>query len=233
MANFFQRRKRTIFMVTIIGFVLGTFVGFGGYYLTRGWRADTVAVVNGKKILYQTYLNYFQRVIDNLREQNQELTDEIIKQKKQEILSDLIQEEIFYQEAKKYGIRVSDQELAADIQRFPAFQKDNRFDRGTYFQVLHYVLRMTPEEFEESRRRAIAIAKLRSLIASAVKITDKELEIAYLQERGNLKKFETEKEDFRQTYLSQKTLLAFNEWFQQLGRQVKVKVYLEERERGG
>lgn len=233
MMNFLRRYNRTILLITGIGFIAGAFVGFGEYYFTRGWRADTVALVNGKKILYNTYLNYLQRSINNLREQNQEITDDLIKQKKQEILSDLIQEEIFYQEAKKYGITVTDEELAADIQRFPAFQKDNHFDHNTYFQVLHYALRMTPEEFEESRRRTIMVAKLRSLIAQSVKVTEKELELAYLQEKGDLKNYFRDYETFRQNYLSQKTVLVFNEWFQQIGRQVKVKTYLEERERGG
>lgn len=233
MMIFLRRHSKTILLITVIGFIFGAFVGFGGYYFTRGWRMDTVATVNGKKIFYNTFLNYLQRVIDNLRDQNQEINDELIKRKKEEILSDLIQEEIFYQEAKKYGIVVTDEELAMDIQRFPAFQKDNRFDRGTYFQVLRYALRMTPQEFEESRRRSIAIAKLRYLIASSVKVSDKELEIAYLQEKGDLTNYFKDKETFRQNYLSQKTILVFNEWFQQLGRQGKIKVYLEEREKGG
>lgn len=232
MMNFFRRHSRTILLITVIGFIAGTFVGFGGYYFTRGWRADTVALVNGKKILYSTYLNYLQRLINNLREQNQEVTDELIKQKKQEILSDLIQEEIFYQEAKKYGITVTDEELAADIQRFPAFQRDNRFDQGTYFQVLRYALQMTPQEFEESRRRTIMIAKLRYLIGSSIKVSAKELELAYLEEKSDLKDFFRDYETFRQNYLAQKTVYVFNEWFQQLGRRVKVKTYLEERERG-
>ncbi len=230
--NFFGRYSRTILLITVIGFIAGSFIGFGGYYFTSGWRADTVALVNGKKILYNTYLNYLQRLISNLRDQNQEVTDELYNRKKQEILSELIQEEIFCQEAKKYGIVVTDEELAADIQNFPAFQKDNRFDRNTYFQVLQYALRMTPEEFEESRRRTIMIAKLRYLIAGSVKTTEKELELAYLQEKGDLKNYFRDYATFRQNYLSQKTLLVFNEWFQQLGRQVKVKTYLEERERG-
>lgn len=232
--NFFQRHSRTILLITTIGFLFGAFVGFGGYYFTRGWRADTVATVNNKKIFYHTYLNYLQRVINNLREQNQDITDELIRQKKQEILSDLIQEEIFYQEAKKYGINVIEEELIADIQHFPAFQSaQGGFDQNTYFQVLHYALRMTPEEFEESRRRTIAIAKLRSLIASSIKVSTKELELAYLEEKGDLKNYFRDYETFRQNYLSKKTVLVFNEWFQQLGRQAKIKVYLEEREKGG
>jgi len=232
MMNFFRRYSRTILLITVIIFTAGAFVGFGGYYFTRGWRADTVALVNGKKILYSAFLNYLQRTINNLQEQNQEITDELLKQKKEEILRDLIQEEVFYQEAKKYGIIVTDEELAADIQRIPAFQKDNHFDHNTYFQVLRYVIRMTPEEFEESRRRTIAIAKLRYLIAGSVKVTDKELELVYLQEKGDLKNYFRDYETFRQNYLDQKTFFVFSEWFQQLGRQLKVKVYLEERERG-
>ena len=90
-------------------------------------------------------------MLRNLREDKESeepVTDETIQAKKQEVLRDLIQEEVFTQLAKQYGIAISDSELAADIQRYPAFQKDGRFDQTAYFQTLYFGLRTTPEDFE-------------------------------------------------------------------------------------
>jgi len=66
------------------------------------------------------------------------ITPELMAQKRQEVLQDLIQEEVFWQEAKKYGISVSDGEVAADVSRYPAFVKDGH---STAWRTIAYCAR--------------------------------------------------------------------------------------------
>ena len=233
MMNWLRKHMRIIFGITIVGFLGGAFVGFGGYFFADKTTADAVVEVNGTKIPYRQYSNYLSRALDNMRNQKQEVTDEITLQKKQEVLQDLIQEEVFSQEAKKYGITVADGELAADIQRYPAFQKEGQFDRNAYFQVVYQVLRTTPKDFEESRRKQIAIYKLRFLVASGVIITEPELRLEYFRANlGNMTNYQKEKIKFFEKIRQEKTMLVFSEWFKLLNQEMKVKVHLQEIEKG-
>jgi len=234
MMNFLRKHMQTIFLITIIGFLGGAFVGFGGYFFANKTTADAVVEVNGEQIPYKVYSNYLNRALDNMRQQKQEVTDETMKQKKQEVLQDLIQEEVFSKEAKKYGITVSDGELAADIQHYPAFQHEGQFDRNAYFQVLYQALRTTPKEFEDSRRKQIAIFKLRRMVASGVIITEPELKLEYFNaNRGNMKDFEKDKPKFSEKIRQEKTMLVFSEWFKLLNQSMKIKVHLQEIEKQG
>jgi peptidyl-prolyl cis-trans isomerase D len=234
MMNFLRKHMRTIFVITILGFLAGAFVGFGSYFFSGKTTADAVVEVNGEQIPYKRYENYLNRALDGMRQQKQEVSDETMKQKKQEVLQDLIQEVVFSKEALKYGITVSDGELAADIQHYPAFQREGRFDRNAYFQVVYQVLRTTPKEFEDSRRDQIAIFKLRQLIASGVPITEPELKLEYFNaNHGNMKDFEKDRAKFSEKIKQEKTMLAFGEWFKTLNQNMKIKVHLQEIEKQG
>ena len=229
--DFLRKHMQTIFLITIIGFLAGAFVGFGSYLFGSKTPADAVAEVNGTNIPYRDYAVLLNRVVDNLSK-TQEVTDEVMKQKKQEVLQDLIQEEVFWQQSKKYGIVVSDAELAADIQHYPAFQRDGRFDQNAYFQVLYQVMKTTPQQFEESRRKQIAIFKLRQLIASNVRISEPELQLEYARTHGgSMADFAKNRDKSLETLRQQKVMLVFNEWFKQLNQTVKIKVHLEEIEK--
>jgi len=226
MMKFLRKNMQTVFMITIIGFIAGIFIGFGGYFSNRT-ISDGVANVNGEKISFKKYRSLFNRIMDNKRETTEEITEQMIEQIKQEVIQDLVQEEVFYQEAKKYGIVVTDKEVAYDISRWPAFNNNGRFDQGLYFRILGMRLHMTPAEFEESRKRQIAIAKLRSLIQSGVKITQPELQLEYIKKNGSLKNFDKEKNKLYEELLKQKTIDTFNEWYKILGSSIKVKVHTE------
>lgn len=233
MMDFLRKHMRVIFFITIVGFFAGAFVGFGGYFFGEKSTADAVAEVNNIKIPYRQYANLLNRTLENMRNNKQEVTDAAVQQKKQEVLQDLIQQEVFNEQATKYGITVTDGELAANIQSYPAFQREGRFDRNAYFQVIFQVLRTTPQEFEESQRKQIAIYKLRQLIASSVIVTEPELRFEYARmNKGDMKNFEKDREKFSESVRQQKVMMVFNDWFKTLNQTVKIKVHLQEIERG-
>jgi peptidyl-prolyl cis-trans isomerase D len=232
MMNFLRKHMRIIFLITIIGFLAGAFIGFGGYLFGSKSSADAVLEINGTKVPYRKYVSLLNRTIENLRRENKDVSESSVNQIKQEVIQDLIQEEVFWQESKKYGITVSDAELAADIQHYPAFQREGRFDRNAYFQVLYQVLKTTPREFEESRRKQIASMKLRQLIGSSVKISEPELQLEYARTHGGkMTGFEKERTAFLDKLRQEKVMLVFNEWFKALNQTVKIQVHLNEIER--
>ncbi|WP_372518957.1 SurA N-terminal domain-containing protein [Candidatus Ruminimicrobiellum ovillum] len=178
MMNFFRKHKVAIILVILIGFFGGTFIaGFGvSTFGNSASSFDTVAVINGKKIPYKYYYSLYNSTLGSLRQSGQELTDELIKLTQNQILRTLVQDELIWQQTKKYGITVSDNELAQDIQSYPYFLNANeQFDSRNYYQFLNN-LRMSPKDFESLRRKQIAANKLQLLVASATQVTKSEME---------------------------------------------------------
>ena len=172
MMNFLRKHKVAIFLITILGFFAGTFVGFGSYLFGEKTYYDTAAVVNGQKIPYKIYYALYNNAISMIKYSNQDLTEEMIKKIQNDIITNLVKDEIIYQQADKYGITVSDSELAADIQSYPYFLNENKqFDSRYYFQFLNN-MRLSPKEFETLRRKQLVSNKLQLLIASSAKVSD-------------------------------------------------------------
>lgn len=228
--DWLRQNRYTIFLITLGIFLIGIFGGLGANYFGGLSKANAVAEVNGVKIPYEQLSKLANRRINAIREKNptQDFSESMMKQLEQETLSDLIREEVFVQEAKNYGITVTDQELAADVQRFPAFQRDGRFDVRTYIEVLRRMENSIPEEFEESRRKQILIGKLQNLIASSAWVTDQETEWEYAQRhKGKKGDFAKEKDAFRQSLSQERALWVFDQWAKQLSAQYKIRTYLE------
>ena len=110
-----------------------------------------------------------------LKNSGQEINEEMMTLTQNHILRNLIQDELIWQQTKKYGIIVTDTELAQDIQSYPYFLNDRgQFDSRNYYQFLNN-LRMSPKDFESLRRKQLASNKLKLLVASATQISESEL----------------------------------------------------------
>ena len=225
--SFFKKYRKNIFTITIIGFIAGIFLGFGGYIRATS-NIDTVATINGKKISLTKFNRIVNQNIDNYRDQGHETNEEVVRSIKQQVFRELLQEEVFWQESKKFGIVVTDAEVYQTIMRIPAFQKDGRFDRETYIKTLLYRLKMTPKEFEESRKKQVAMYKLRELVISSIKVSPKELMLAYGNKYGNLKNFEKDKQSFAQEFLQEKQVAVLEEWYKQINNNLKVKMFVKD-----
>src|SRR5262245_12984553 len=97
----------------------------------------------------------------------------------QQVLNDLITEAVVVQGAENEGIRVSDDELRAQIQAMKEFQVDGRFSRDRYLQALQQI-RIDPAVFEHEIRRELIRRKVEALIRDGVKVSDAELRDAFL-----------------------------------------------------
>ncbi len=213
--SFLRKNVKTFLWCIVISFVIGVFL----WNFSTRRLIDCVVRVNGIKISYSSFLESVNGRIRNWYDENpeKELTDAQTKELKSEVLSSLIQEELLHQEAKKYGIYVSQSEIINTIRSLPQFQKDGKFQPQLYFYILRNYFRTEPATYEAQVKNAIINQKLRSLILSSVKVTDQEVKEEY--ERRKIKEKE---EEFKKNFLQEKRILFYRQWLISLYQKAKI-----------
>jgi len=183
MRQYFKGLK-FILLIVIVAFVATSlvFVYGSGSLRGDGARGGAPATVNGEEIpaarlqrMQRNLLEYYRRAY------RQDITPEMAERMglTQQVISDLIQEALIIQQAKREGITVSDEELRLRIQSIPAFQEDGRFSRDRYLALLKQQ-RIEPGEFETEVRRDLLRQKMEALIKDGIKVLEAEVEQAYM-----------------------------------------------------
>jgi peptidyl-prolyl cis-trans isomerase D len=175
------RDKKTMQIVLwglVVAFVATIFIAWGaGSSLQRNTTDPNVVAKVGKdNITYSDLDKIYQPQLDRLYNTLGEApsADQIASLKKRS-LDSLIENSIMSQTAKKLGISVSDEELAASLQRLSYFKDDNgKFSKDKYLQVLQ-ANQITPADFEASERSEMLYEKVRSSLADGVLFTSDEL----------------------------------------------------------
>ncbi|MBI4057564.1 MAG: SurA N-terminal domain-containing protein [Elusimicrobia bacterium] len=233
MIAYLIKYRRPIFISTISVFLISIFVGMGGYLFNSADRSGAVAEVGKTKIPYQRFQVQVSRTIERLKEEKKEVPEALETQIKQETLREMIVEEVLYQKAKELGLKVTDLELASDIQHNPGFQRNGAFDQRQYLQAIQIYYRMTPEEYEEWRRKTLLSYKLRQLLFMTAKLSPEEIRTEYKQRNtGSLKNFEKDKDKFTQDLTQERAVHLINFVLRQAAAGLEVKSYLEQREKG-
>jgi len=83
-------------------------------------------------------------------------------------------------------VKVSDEELARDIQNHTTFQKDGRFVADLYFQFVRGT-GVSPQAFEERLRDDLRIETLLDSVKAQVRLTDEEVRAAYANVRERVR----------------------------------------------
>ncbi|MGZ3535081.1 MAG: SurA N-terminal domain-containing protein [Thermodesulfobacteriota bacterium] len=184
------REHATSWMLkAILLLVAVTFISWGGYSYFREKKVTYVAKVNTVTVEWREYNDALQNVIKQYRQAlgpsfDDKMIDEL--HLKDKTLDDLIAKILILQEAKRLGLSVSDEELRGSIESIPAFQINGQFDRRNYERALRSI-RMTPEEFEQSQRENLLIAKAVSLVKmNTGKVSDQEVMDTYLFENERI-----------------------------------------------
>jgi peptidyl-prolyl cis-trans isomerase D len=92
---------------------------------------------------------------------------------REQILSDMIEEELLVQSTIDAGMRIGNTFLAGRIQSFQAFQEEGFFSQARYEEILRYQ-GMTPTGFEWEIRRALLTDQIREGILRSTFVTDYE-----------------------------------------------------------
>jgi len=253
MTNFLRKYQVHVLWGLLAFFLIYIALGFGTSFFVKGSPNDSIVDVDGEKIPLHTYWSHYYRAVDQSKPMDQAAQ----AQKRDETIRDLVQSIVFKKEVARYGISVPDQQVAVSLTQIPAFQTRGQFDPQQYMQVIQSQLKTTPQEFEEEQRLSIGFFKLRWLIQSAIKVTDKEMELAggYAdfakanqtedveihdpstgKVTGHKKRQHTDaeiRELYRKKLWDEKTLFAFNQWLTQIGQKLRVKTHLDILEGGG
>ncbi|MBK8575519.1 MAG: SurA N-terminal domain-containing protein [Elusimicrobia bacterium] len=234
--NWFHKNRKKIFLFVIAIFVIGSFAGFGSYFLTQS-PFDAAIQVNGRKIPYKQFESLYQRVIEEQRQRSPDpLTDPQREYIKRQVVQSLVQEEVFLMEAEKLGIHATDAELAQVIQSIPVFQREGRFDVRTYQEILGR-LRLRVEDFEAEQRRQLKVQKAQFVMASGVKLSSLEIPakvqaaLAQAKEEDRKKMLEN-MDGFRENLRRQEVQACLQEWYGDINTRLKVKVLLNKLEPG-
>jgi hypothetical protein len=214
MMNFLRSHMRIVFIIIIITFICGIFVGFGAYMF--GYKEDfkTAVTVNGTKI----DIKLFNLVYTQLSEMHEETTNKPLTKKdlneiKIKTIQVLVQNEIFYQQSKLYGIVVTNKELKSNLENSSQFKNNNFFDIKKYYLFLQSI-QMTPREYENLIKKQIAGNKVRMIIAHSVKLWNYELETAIKQNHSMT-------EDI---LLQLKINIVLNEWYSNITKNSKISI---------
>ncbi|MDY6861533.1 MAG: peptidylprolyl isomerase, partial [Thermodesulfobacteriota bacterium] len=90
----------------------------------------------------------------------------------------LINKEVIIDRAEKVGFVINKEEVQAVIQSYPAFQKNNKFDRSLYFQFLGYNY-PNPKDFEDEQYELQLLRKIEDFISQTTKVSLKEVKDYY------------------------------------------------------
>ena len=180
MLDLMRKHARNWLMKTILGIIIVVFVFYFGSMGGRE-RAERIAMIDGKPIVYADFQREYQNLIEMYRQRfGQGLTDEMLKSLnlKQQALDNLINQAVVMKKAEVMNVRVTDEDVKAAILAYPAFQRNGAFDQRIYEQTLR-ANKMTPEEFEEMQRKMLITMRVEELIRDGVMVSDQEIHDLY------------------------------------------------------
>lgn len=230
--QYLRRHRKTLFVGMVAIFMIGIFVGLGGYLFTSRDMSEAVAVVGSTKIPYLRFNARVNHYVDALRQRGTDVPDAQLGEIKTAMLRDMIVDEVLCQEAEKMGVEVTDLELSAAIRSNPGFQREGQFDPYLYFQAVRQSLRMSPEDYERDQRKAMMAAKVKQLLFQSSKILPGELAEEYRRAKGSMKGFEKESAGFGQEMEKMRALDTINFFLRQVSGQMDIRQFLREREQG-
>ncbi len=217
-----MRKHMSWIMWIILVLVIVSFLFFGIYPSDNGRGA--AAMVNGEAVtagelnrayrsMYETYRQIFK----------DQFNDAMAKGLRQQALRDLVQNRLLVQEAKRTGLRVTDEEVQAAIMRTPSFMNQGKFDKAAYDRYLDYI-NVKPSVFEETQREYMLKQKIERIIGDGVDVPEEELRTEYAVRNPKAKAGDLEKnrESFRQTLLTEKKRSAVDAYAQALFKKGKV-----------
>ncbi len=202
-----------------------TFMFFGIYPSAISGR--TAAKVGGVIISTGDVNRAYENMLDQYRDIFKgDIPDTIRKSLRNEALQQLIGNELLVQEAKRIGLRVSDEELEQSIMRMQSFTRNGVFDRRVYEMILARA-ELKPAAFESSQRQALLRQKLVDLIKDGVQVTDAEVRAAYAKRHPKAKPgaFAKDKEKFTQDYLASKQQDALTAYLRTIESRTKVQIH--------
>jgi len=175
MLSILRRNAGSWAIKIILSFIALTFIWWGvGTYSERD--RNVAATVGGETIT----TNELSEAVTGLEKSYREVygpafTPEMAKtlNLRKQAMDSLVQRKILLAEAVRMGLSATDEEVQREIAAIPAFQQNGQFRDDLYRSVLSYN-RVTPAEYETSKRIEITLKKVEGLIAAGALVPETE-----------------------------------------------------------
>ncbi len=165
-----RKSIKPMMWVIAIAFIASLFFMYGPFF-GRGGREKPLIKVNNASISYASFLRSYKRAYDQyLQDAEGEISPQVESYLKSQVLSNLIANEILYQEAKKAEVKVSKEEVTQQTKEVKRrFTSQEYFMRWLSYQGYSY------SDFEEEIERQLTISRLTQRIMDSAIVTDEEL----------------------------------------------------------
>lgn len=183
MLKFMRDYSKSWLIKILLWTVVASFIGtiFLVWGMGRETSAGVVAVVNGKKITFEEYQEFYNRIYNFYKKQQGEINENIFAPIiKKTAIDSLITRKLQLSIAEKEGILAGDEEVVDEIQGMDVFKKDGKFDRDMYIKILQ-ANRINPAQYEEEIREELLIKKMTNLIKDSVKASKQEVKDSYIR----------------------------------------------------
>lgn len=181
MLEFLRKRAASWFIKFIVAAITIVFIFWGiGGFTER--EKDYAVKINNKVVTFQEYSKIYENLLNNYKQLFKDnLTEEVLNKLnvKQQAVDSIVERELLLQEAKRLKFKASDEELKILITNISYFQRDGKFDKNIYTDILR-LNRISPKDFEESQKDVIIISKIQKFIVDSVKVSDEEVKSGYL-----------------------------------------------------
>ncbi len=182
-----RRNVRNPWIQAILGLIILVFILFFGWGMDSQ-KPTYVAKVNGEAVDFRAYQQAYNGLVRLYQEAYQDdLTGDRLKELGlgRRAADQLVDQILLLQEAGRRRLKVSDQELKQAIDTVGVFQNQGAFDKTLYLQVLD-ANRITPLEYEASKRRELTIGKIDQAIRGEATVSDAEVEAEYRERHTQL-----------------------------------------------
>ena len=182
MLDVLRQHSQSWFIKAVFGVIIAVFVFFG-IYSFRHQRPGgaVVAYVGDKPILVKDFMAEYEGMLRQAQAQNPNLSKEDLERFgfKNQVLMQMVNRVLLFDQAEKLGVSVSQAELQAEIARVPAFQNDKgQFDLELYREKLKSV-GLSPDTFETDQKRDLLYEKMVYYSILPVQVTPDEVRSIY------------------------------------------------------
>lgn len=213
-------RKHAKYFYVLFFVVILSFVFWGVGTVDRTGRSDVLAEVGKYKITTEEYWRTYDRIYRFYREIYKDKFDEEMERKlnlKENVLDSMVNERVLLIAAEDTGIRITDEELQEAITHEPAFIRDGVFDKEVYLNRLR-LSRITPEEFERSKRQELTLQKMRRLIELSADTSDMNPDSGQVSDDDQSAKM------IRESMLNANKEKAIKSYIEGFKKQIKIKI---------
>ena len=173
-----HKKTRKKVLITLAAFIIPAFTFWGASSAIRSSQENIAGKIFGKTITLLEYKDAYEGVKNLAIMQFGDSYPEM--QKRLNIEAQAWERLLLLHEAQRRGIRATDTEVANAISNYDFFKdKNNLFNERSYNEMLKYVFRTKPRDFEEQVRRNVIIAKLFDQVTKEIAVTDRDVELEY------------------------------------------------------